>query len=144
MTSIASIVVGFVIRFGFLTGVPDLTFILAMSAIGAFVISIILQLYANLVLLYKLEPSAAKDVCRSFWGTLLQKYADFNIGRSDKSIASPALEDRESWEYVAREFLTETRFDTVLGANRFNAVMQAIQSGDSDSWRGNKVFTKSE
>jgi len=143
-TSLASIVIGFVLRFGFADFENSVTFALAMAAIGAFVISIGLQVIANLGLLYSVEPSAGKDVCRSFWGILFEKHSEFNIGRSENSIASPALEDRESWEYVAREFLSEVRFDTVLGADRFNAVMQAIQSGDTSSWRGNKVFAKEE
>jgi len=141
-TSLASIVIGFVLRFGFADFENSVTFALAMAAIGAFVISIGLQVIANLGLLYSVEPSAGKDVCRSFWGILFEKHSEFNIGRSEKSIASPALEDRESWEYVAREFLSEVRFDTVLGADRFNAVMQAIQSGDTSSWRGTTLVMK--
>uniref|UniRef100_A0A7S2ET43 Uncharacterized protein n=1 Tax=Ditylum brightwellii TaxID=49249 RepID=A0A7S2ET43_9STRA len=141
-TSLASIVIGFVLRFDFADFENNVTFGLAIGAVGAFGISIFLQLIANLGMLYNVEPSAGIDVCSAFWGTLTKKHRLFSLGRSEKSVMSPALEDRESWEYVAREFLTETRFDTVLGADRFNAVMQAIQSGDTSSWRGTTLVMK--
>ncbi|CAB9524373.1 expressed unknown protein [Seminavis robusta] len=36
--------------------------------------------------------------------------------------------ERETWEYTAREFLHEFRFDTVVAADRFGNILQYVQS----------------
>jgi hypothetical protein len=44
-------------------------------------------------------------------------------------IDTKIVQDRENWEYVAREFLHKYRFDTVFAADRFGTILQYIQSG---------------
>jgi len=47
------------------------------------------------------------------------------------SSASIDTEEREAWEYTARSFLHEYRFDTVFAADRFGQLLQYLQSGMS-------------
>jgi hypothetical protein len=39
------------------------------------------------------------------------------------------VQDRENWEYTARDFLHRYRFDTVFAADRFGQILQYIQGG---------------
>ena len=38
--------------------------------------------------------------------------------------------EREAWEYTARQFLHEYRFDAVFAADRFGTILQHLQSGN--------------
>lgn len=38
--------------------------------------------------------------------------------------------DKDAWEYTARQFLHEYRFDTVFAADRFGTILQSVQSGN--------------
>ena len=38
--------------------------------------------------------------------------------------------DKDAWEYTARQFLNEYRFDTVFAADRFGTIFQHVQSGN--------------
>mmetsp|Transcript_42374 Transcript_42374/g.47161 ORF Transcript_42374/g.47161 Transcript_42374/m.47161 type:complete len:82 (-) Transcript_42374:141-386(-) len=39
------------------------------------------------------------------------------------------VQQRVTWEYVAREFLHKYRFDMVFSADRFGSILQYLQSG---------------
>jgi ASC-1-like (ASCH) protein len=44
----------------------------------------------------------------------------------------PQLQEREAWQYTARAFVLEWRFDTVLSVERLGQILQYIQSGAMD------------
>jgi hypothetical protein len=140
--SISSLALGCWNRWSSVGEDRDIVLYVALASLGAWAVGIVLARFVDLFLLFNLEASVGKDICRSYWGALTLTYDEYNVGRDSKSIISPALLERDSWEYTAREFLTKTRFDTVLGADRFNAIMQCIQSGDTSSWRSKALFQR--
>mmetsp|Transcript_22509 Transcript_22509/g.46731 ORF Transcript_22509/g.46731 Transcript_22509/m.46731 type:complete len:97 (+) Transcript_22509:434-724(+) len=52
---------------------------------------------------------------------------DLSIPRNN--VEATEVQDRETWEYVAREFVHRYRFDTVFQADRFGNIYHFIQSG---------------
>jgi len=141
--SMASLILGFINRWSWLdTDKGNEVFFLSIASLVAWGLGIGLSLFVDFVMLYHLDPSVGKDICRSYWGALVTKHNQYQRGHDKYSVQSPAILDRNSWEYTAREFLTETRFDTVLGADRFNAIMQSIQSGDKVSWGGKALYQR--
>jgi hypothetical protein len=52
-----------------------------------------------------------------------------DLAQRQNDIDTKVVQDRENWEYVAREFLHKYRFDTVFAADRFGTIFQYIQAG---------------
>jgi hypothetical protein len=150
--SIVSLVIGFF--FGrqkiFETEISDLAGILGADDSRQFVLyctllssSLDLWKYSSIICrihsLYRLTPTGSEDVCQSFRHELNELYNEYSLSRDKNSTMPPPKEERIVWEHTARDFLSRTRFDSVLGANRFSALMQCIQSGDASSWRKNEM-----
>jgi hypothetical protein len=51
------------------------------------------------------------------------------LSRPINDIDTKQVQERETWEYVAREFLHRYRFDAVFAADRFGSILQYIQAG---------------
>ena len=76
---------------------------------------------------YNLSPTLPVSVVESFRDELNTLYWEFRQPWND--IQTKQVQERTTWEYVAREFLHVYRFDTVFAADRFGAILQYIQSG---------------
>ena len=76
---------------------------------------------------YTLSPKLGEFVCEAFREEIEHIYAATSVPLND--IDAKQIQEREAWEYTAREFLHKYRFDTVFAADRFGAIMQYIQGG---------------
>jgi hypothetical protein len=74
-----------------------------------------------------LSPRLGECICEAFREEIenMYKVLDFPIN----DIQTKQVQERETWEYVAREFLHKYRFDAVFAADRFGSILQYIQSG---------------
>jgi hypothetical protein len=66
--------------------------------------------------------------CSSFDQEILGMKHSFTIQPRKDWLPKQSL-DREVWEYVAKEFLHQYRFDTIYSINRFGSIMQCLHSG---------------
>ncbi len=108
------------------------TLIGAFIAIGGWGVSSALEFFVEFFPLWNLEPSAGYDLCNAFQADLSKIYNEFNEAMNINHILGPKMAERLIREYTAREFLDKTRFDSVLKADRFSAIMQTILSEDFD------------
>jgi len=110
-------------------------------AIAAFVLNVLVVAYlyvVEFVYLYYTSPKLGEYVCLAF---------DDEIQLIKNSLRSPCdetipvhVQQRTTWEYVARDFLHKYRFDSVFLQNRFGSILQYIQSGLKDKVEANDVF----
>jgi len=104
--------------------IPYWTALGAVSgAIGATTFFFIIEY----VVRYNLDPNLGPYICESFRDEIEVMFKILSLPIND--IDAKQVQDRETWEYVAREFLHKYRFDTVFAADRFGAIFQYIQSG---------------
>ena len=59
---------------------------------------------------------------------------------SPNGIDSPKMEDHTLWEYTARQFFHNYRFDTVFAADRFRQILQTIQGGLMDTKTAGRTY----
>jgi hypothetical protein len=85
------------------------------------------------LLLFDLDPCLGQQLCPLFGPTIRQIESTFNSQRTGLEIETTHELDKIKWEYVAREFLHQVRFDTILDTNRVGAIFQSLQSGVRDS-----------
>jgi hypothetical protein len=69
------------------------------------------------------------QVCEPFRARIEHIKNTFTTTDSIRIETTQKLE-AEAWEYTARQFLHEYRFDTVFGADRFGTILQHLQSGN--------------
>lgn len=69
-------------------------------------------------------------MCEPFRGRIEEIKAAFTKDPKEVSIENDVELEREAWEYAAREFLHQYRFDTVFAADRFGTILQHLQSGN--------------
>ncbi len=110
----------------------DQTVFVAFVAIGGWFVASVLEFYLEFFPLWNLGPTAGYDICDAFHADLSRIYNEFSEAMNINHILGPKMEDRLIREYTAREFLDKTRFDSVLMADRFSAIMQTILSEDFD------------
>ena len=131
---------------------PEQTVLATFAAIGGWFIAILLEFYLEFFALWNLEPSAGYDICSAFHNALRKIYNEFSNNEFSEGIniknhiLGPKMGDRIIREYTAKEFLDKTRFDSVLMADRFSAIMQTILSEDfhlSSSHEDGKVDIES-
>jgi hypothetical protein len=105
----------------------QIPFWIAVGAIGAAVGSTIFFFMVEYVVRYNLSPRLGEYICEAFREEIenMYKVLDFPIN----DIQTKQVQERETWEYVAREFLHKYRFDAVFAADRFGSILQYIQSG---------------
>jgi hypothetical protein len=106
-----------------------LPLVIAIAAVGLQVISIIMRFLVEYTVLYNLDAKLGEYVCTAFDEELQTLHKDFSVPQSE--IEPDQVHSRTAWEYVARSFLHEYRFDIVFAPNRFSSVLQFIQSGAS-------------
>ena len=105
----------------------DLPFWIALGAFCASVGGVIFFFMVEYVTRYTLSPKLGEFVCEAFREEIEHIYAATSVPLND--IDAKQIQEREAWEYTAREFLHKYRFDTVFAADRFGAIMQYIQGG---------------
>lgn len=99
----------------------------AAIAVCAAIGSVLFFFFVEYRIRYSLPTTLGAFVCELFRGEIEQIYDRMVINRN--AFDPPGKQEREVWEYVAREFLHRYRFDTVFAADRFGQILQYIQSG---------------
>jgi hypothetical protein len=100
---------------------------LAMGAFLASVTGFLLFFLVEYVIRYNLTPQLGEFVCEMFREEILGMYEIFKL--PENNIESKVVQERGTWEYTAREFLHQYRFDSVFAADRFGSILQYLQSG---------------
>ena len=105
----------------------NIPFWIAIGAFGGSVCSTLFFFLVEYIVRYNLDPSLGPLICESFREEIEIMFKVFSLPLND--IDAKQVQDRLTWEYVAREFLHKYRFDTVFAADRFGSIFQYIQSG---------------
>jgi hypothetical protein len=105
----------------------EIPYWVAVGAISSAVGSLLMFFIVEFVVRYNLSPRLGEYVCEAFREEIEEMYKLLDVPRND--IEPKQVQDRRTWEYVAREFLHKYRFDTVFAADRFGSILQYIQSG---------------
>ncbi|KAG7354351.1 hypothetical protein IV203_003707 [Nitzschia inconspicua] len=100
---------------------------IALGAFCAAVGSTIFFFVVEYVVRYNLPPKLGEFVCEAFREELETVRNVLSLPLND--IDTKQAQERKTWEYVAREFLHQYRFDTVFAADRFGSILQYIQGG---------------
>lgn len=100
---------------------------IAMGAILSSILATIFFFAVEFVIRYKLSTLLGPLVCSIFKNEINEMYNAFALD-STNSVDLKQVEEIETWEYTAREFLHKYRFDTVFLADRFGQILQFIQS----------------
>jgi hypothetical protein len=79
------------------------------------------------VVRYNLSPKLGEFVCESFRDEIEAMFRVLSLPIND--IDTKQVQERETWEYIAHEFLHRYRFDAVFLADRFGSILQYIQAG---------------
>ena len=110
-----------------LTLSEDIPFWIALVAVATALGSTIFFFIVEYVVRYNLPPKLGEFVCESFRDEIEAMFRVFSLPIND--IDTKQKQERETWEYVAREFLHRYRLDTVFAADRFGSILQYVQSG---------------
>lgn len=105
----------------------DIPFWIALGAVGTAIGSTVFFFLVEYVVRYNLSPKLGEFVCESFRDEIELMYQVLEKPAND--IDTKQVQERENWEYAAREFLHRYRFDTVFAADRFGSILQYIQGG---------------
>lgn len=102
-------------------------FWLAFASIIAAIASTIFFFVVEYNVRYRLSPKLGEFVCESFRDEIEEIKTEMTRPLND--IDTKQVQERETWEYVAREFVHRYRFDTVFAADRFGNIWQYLQGG---------------
>jgi hypothetical protein len=105
----------------------DIPIWIALGAVATAVASIIFFFLVEYVVRYNLSPQFGPFVCECFRDEIESIHQVLTLPLND--IDTKQVQEREAWEYTAREFLHMYRFDTVFAADRFGQILQYIQAG---------------
>lgn len=86
-----------------------------------------LTFFYDYVLQFGLSPRIAQHVCEGYRKEIEKTFQRMDVRKND--IESRVVQDRRTWEYVAKEFCFKNRFDMVLSIDRFGAIYQYIAGG---------------
>jgi len=100
---------------------------IALGAFCAAVGSTIFFFLVEYVVRYNLSPKLGEFVCEAFREELEELFEALSV--PENTIDTKQAQQRKTWEYVARDFLHQYRFDTVFAADRFGSILQYIQGG---------------
>jgi hypothetical protein len=100
---------------------------IALGALCAAIGATIFFFIVEYVVRYNLNPKLGEFVCEAFREEIEALYSE--MSRPLNTIQTKQVQERETWEYVAREFLHRYRFDAVFAADRFGNILQYIQGG---------------
>jgi len=102
-------------------------FWIALGAFAAAIGATIFFFIVEYVTRYNLDPKLGEFVCEAFREEIENMNKVLSVPLNN--IETKQAQEREAWEYTAREFLHKYRFDTVFAADRFGTILQYIQSG---------------
>ena len=105
----------------------EIPFWIALGAVCTAILSTLFFFLVEYRLRYNLPPKLGEFVAESFRSEIEEIYRTFSIPMND--IDTKQAQERETWEYTAREFLHRYRFDAVFAADRFGTILQYIQAG---------------
>lgn len=91
----------------------------AVATVGVWSVASLGTFYIEFFLLWNFGPTASKDVCEIFKSELFRICDKYSTSIGDEGVIR---------DYAVRELLVKTRFDSVLGADRFSAIMQTVLS----------------
>jgi hypothetical protein len=103
--------------------------ILASFSVAAAIFAAVMFFFVEFKVRYNLDPCLGLSVCEPFRDRIEQIRKNFTNADA-VPIDTPQELEREDWEYAAREFLHQYRFDTVFAADRFGSILQHLQSGN--------------
>jgi len=106
----------------------DLPFWIALGAVGMAILSTLFFFFVEYRVRYNLDPKLGEYICESFREEIEQTYKTLELKQSN-DVDTKQVQERENWEYTAREFLHQYRFDAVFAADRFGSILQYLQSG---------------
>jgi len=106
---------------------PSVPFWIAFGSVVLAVFSTLTFFFVEYKVRYNLPSKLGEFVCEGFRDELEELYEQFSLPVNN--VQTKQVQERETWEYVAREFLHRYRFDTVFAADRFGTILQYIQSG---------------
>jgi len=101
----------------------------AAGAVLVAILSTLLFFFMEFGVRYSLPRALGKTLCEPFLDEIRVLYASYKGPRL--GLTAPDVVERETWAYVARDFLSKHRFDTVFAADRFGTVLQHLQSGEA-------------
>jgi hypothetical protein len=105
----------------------SLPFWIALASVSVALISGLLVVILEFAVRYNLPPALGHFVCEPFRTEIEEIHGQ--VACPPNNIDPDMLRNREAWEYTARAFLHEYRFDTVFAADRFGTILQYLQSG---------------
>jgi hypothetical protein len=83
----------------------------------------------NYLLFFDLDPCVGQQLFLLFRPTISQMERTYNPSSTGLEMETTQEIERVKWEYVAREFLHQLRFDMILDTNRVGSMFQSLQSG---------------
>lgn len=107
---------------------------IAVGSAGTAALSVIYFLGVEYVVRYNLPVDLGPFVCRMFEAEIRDAYE--KTAGPESVIQTPKKNERDHWEFAARVFLHEYRFDSVFAADRFGQILQTIQGGLDDNTKG--------
>jgi len=105
----------------------------AVGSITFWVLGRIGIAYVNFFLLWKLDPDSSSILCDYFRGQLAHHYKNYAVKDEMNRRLYSKEQDGNNFvqkDYMCREFLNRTRFDSVLGADRVSAIIQTVLDRD--------------
>jgi len=100
---------------------------IGFGSLALHLLSVVYLLFIEYFIRYKFDPRLGEYLSESFREEVVDLYNAFSMQLTNAN----TNQDQEllTWEYVAREFLHDHRFDTVFAADRFSALYYFLQSG---------------
>lgn len=105
----------------------DIPYWIALGSVSSAIVAALLFFLVEYRVRYDLSPRLGEFVCEAFRKEIEAMHTVLAVPMND--IETKQDQEREAWEYVAREFLHRYRFDTVFAADRFGSILQYLQSG---------------
>jgi hypothetical protein len=96
-----------------------------LAAIGATFFFFLVEF----IIRYNLDPCLGEAVWESYLSNIQATKKSYSTSSIEVAFETPQKLEAEAWEYTARDFLHQYRFDTVFAADRFGSLLQHIQSG---------------
>lgn len=109
---------------------PNIPMYLSLGVIGAVLCISFLSSIVEYGILFNSDPCLANNICEVFRLVIDEIYDSYAKSKTGLEIETPQQLDMIAWEYTAREFLHNYRFDVVLDVNRLGMIQQCIQSGN--------------
>ncbi len=109
--------------------VEEIPFWIAMGAVSSAILAMIMERIIQSRLYYRLSPRLGEYVCEAFRTEIELMHMSATMSMPFNDIDTKQEQEREAWEYTAREFLHKYRWDAVFEADRFGSILQYLQSG---------------